>query len=135
VPCVAEALTASGGPWGGAAGSRGADIVVTNGGTAPCVLPAHATVAIVDSTGTAVLSTQPQAGAGPTIEPGGSEGFSVLVSNFCDETVNLPMHLSMALATGSIDVTGLEMATTDDLPPCNGPGQPAAISTTDWSPA
>lgn len=131
--CTAADLTATGGPWGGAAGSRGSDVVVENHGTVACLLPAAPTVALVDAAGTAVLSNAPApAGSGPALDPGGSAGFSVVLGNWCDQSVGLPLKISMALATGSLDVVNLTIATLDDLPPCNGPGQPATISATDW---
>lgn len=134
VPCATADLTARGGPWGGAAGSRGSDVVVQNTGTAPCVLPAAPAVAMIDQAGNVQLSTQPAAGAGPSVEPGGSVGFSIVVGNWCDQEVSLPLHFSLALASESIDVDGLTLETVDDLPPCNGPGQPATLEATAWQP-
>jgi hypothetical protein len=99
------------------------------------VLPAGPTVALVDQAGTVLLAnTPPQAGTGPTIEPGGSIGFSLVISNWCDETVTLPLHLSLALAGDAVDIADLAVTTVDDLPPCNGPGQPASLSATEWTP-
>ena len=133
-PCSTPGLTVTGGPWGGAAGSRGSDIVVRNRGTAACVLPAAPAVAIVDEAGNVQLSTPPEAGAGPSVQPGGSVGFSIVVGNWCDQEVSLPLHVSMALASGSVDIGGLSLETVDDLPPCNGPGQPASLEATAWQP-
>jgi hypothetical protein len=134
--CVSDELAVSGGPWGGAAGSRGSDIVVENQGTATCLLPAGPTVAIVDQGGTAVLSSAPaQAGVGPELAAGGSIGFSLLVGNWCDQTVSLPLRVRLALASGGVDVAQLVIATLDDLPPCNGPGEPATLQTTAWEPS
>jgi hypothetical protein len=131
--CTPGDVIATGGPWGGAAGSRGSDVVVENRGAASCVLPAGPTVALVDPAGTAILATSPTlAGAGPELAAGGSIGFSLLLGNWCDESVNLPLHLRMALASEGIDIDELVVATVDDLPPCNGPGQPATLSTTAW---
>ena len=134
--CVGDDLAVSGGPWGGAAGSRGSDILVENQGTAPCLLPAGPTVAIVDQGGTAILSSAPaQAGVGPELAAGGSIGFSLLVGNWCDQTVSLPLGIRLALASGGIDIDGLVIGTPDDLPPCNGPGEPATLQTTAWEPS
>lgn len=133
VACTATELTATGGPWGGAAGSRGSDVVVENHGTAACLLPAAPTVALVDQAGAAVLTNAPApAGSGPAIDAGGSAGFSVVLGNWCDQSVGLPLKVSLALASGSVDVANLTITTLDELPPCNGPGQPASISATDW---
>jgi hypothetical protein len=133
-PCVHADIKASGGPWGGAAGSRGADILIENRGTAACLLPAGPTVALVDAGGAVVLSTPARTGSGPSVAPNGTAGFSVVFSNWCLQPVQLPLHVRLALAGGDVDVENLIIATTDELPPCNGPGQPAVISTTDWQP-
>lgn len=133
--CVSSDIVATGGPWGGAAGSRGSDIVVQNGSTAPCLLPAAPTIAVVDQAGTVLLtSAAPPSGAGPELAAGGSVGFSLLLGNWCDGSVNLPLHFRLALASDGIDIGALTAATVDDLPPCNGPGQPATLSATDWQP-
>jgi hypothetical protein len=135
VACVASDIVATGGPWGGAAGSRGSDIVVENRGAAPCLLPAAPTIAVVDQAGTVLLtSAPPPSGAGPELAAGGSVGFSLLLGNWCDDSVNLPLHFRLALASGGIDIAALTAATVDDLPPCNGPGQPATLSATEWQP-
>jgi len=133
--CGSADVVATGGPWGGAAGSRGSDVVVENQGSSGCLLPAGPTVALVDQAGTAILTSSPTlAGAGPELAAGGSIGFSLLVGNWCDQTVSLPLRLRLALASDGIDINELVVATLDDLPPCNGPGQPATLSTTEWAP-
>lgn len=131
--CLGTDIQATGGPWGGAAGSRGSDIVVENRGTAACLLTASPTVAVVDQAGSILMTNAPGlVGAGPSLEPGGTIGFSVLIGNWCNPTVVLPLHVSLALASGAVDVENLAVSTTDELPPCNGPGQPATLSTSDW---
>ncbi len=133
--CASTDLTATGGPWGGAAGSRGSDVVVDNTGPAACLLPAGPTIALIDRAGTVLLAnTPPQVGTGPSIEPGGSIGFSLVISNWCDQAVTMPLHFSLALAGDAVDIANLNVTTVDDLPPCNGPGQPASLSATDWEP-
>jgi len=134
--CAGADIKATGGPWGGAAGSRGSDIVVTNAGTVACVLPAGPTVAMVDQGGTVVLAnTPPESGPGPTLASGSSVGFSLVIGNWCDQQVSLPLRFSLALATDAVDIDGLFARSLDDLPPCNGPGQPPSISTTAWQPS
>ena len=132
-PCVGTDLRVTGGPWGGAAGSRGSDILVENAGAAPCLLPAGPLVALIDSAGSVLLQSRPTpVGEGPSIGPGGSRSFSLVIGNWCDDSVALPVHLQLALAGGSVDIAGLALAAIDELPPCNGPGQPASLSTTSW---
>jgi hypothetical protein len=119
------------GPWGGAAGSRGADVTVTATRSA-CRLPAHPAVAVADATGKELIhSDLPLAGDGPVLDPGSTKSFSLEVSNWCDTTARLPLQVVGLVADGPIAVAGLDM-TDDGLPPCNGPGQPARISATDW---
>ena len=133
--CASANIQATGGPWGGAAGSRGSDIVVDNRGVAACLLPAGATIALVDQRGTVLVSNTPaRVGTGPEIAPNGRMGFSLVFGNWCDQPLNLPLHFQLALASAVVEIQGLSVSTRDDLPPCNGPGQPAALSTTDWEP-
>jgi hypothetical protein len=134
--CTAGGIQATGGPWGGAAGSRGSDVILENVGAVACLLPAAATVALVDAAGTAVLTSAPaQAGTGPEVAPAGRAGFSLVLGNWCDQVVNLPFHVELALATDAIEIGDLSVTTTDELPPCNGPGQPATLTTTEWQSA
>lgn len=134
--CMTGDIRATGGPWGGAAGSRGSDVIVENVGTTACLLPAAATVALVDPAGSIVLTNAPaQGGTGPEVPPAGSVGFSLVLGNWCDQSVDLPLRVQLALATEAVDVGDLAVTSTDDLPPCNGPGQPATLSTTEWQSA
>jgi hypothetical protein len=90
----------------------------------------------VDQAGTALLTSSPTlAGAGPELAAGASIGFSLLLGNWCDQAVSLPLHLRLALAIDGVDIDELVIATVDDLPPCNGPGQPATVSATSWEPS
>ena len=133
-PCGASDLTASAEGWSAAAGSRGADVLVENAGPSRCVLGAAPSVAIVDDAASVLLEGGPEAasGEGPTLEPGGTATFTVLASNWCDQPVGLPYHLVLRAEGGAVQVTGLDLATNDDLPPCNGPGQPATLSANAW---
>jgi hypothetical protein len=131
--CRGTDIQATGGPWGGAAGSRGSDVVLENRGAAACLLPAGPTIALVDQAGTVLVdNAPPQAGTGPLIAPGGSVGFSLVLGNWCNQAVNLPLHFRLALAGDAVDIQDLPLTTGDELPPCNGPGQPASLSATSW---
>lgn len=132
--CTAADIRATGGPWGGAAGSRGSDIVVENHGSIPCLLPAGPAIALVDAGGTVVLSTPAKAGEGPSVAPGGSVGFSLVFGNWCSEGTPLPLTFQLALAGDAVGIGGLAASSVDDLPPCNGPGLPPSLSATDWQP-
>jgi Protein of unknown function (DUF4232) len=132
VACTGADVRASGGPWGGAAGSRGSDIVVENQAAAACLLPAAPAIALVDARGTVLLTTPAQAGAGPSLAPGSSAGFSLLFGNWCAQNAALPLHFRLALASAAVDIANLTIASADEFPPCNGPGQPASLSATPW---
>jgi hypothetical protein len=133
--CSKAEIHASGGPWGGAAGSRGADIVVAYDGATSCLLPPRPVVAMFDATGTVVAQTRPVVATDePALGPGRSWAFSILFSNWCDRAVRLPLRPVVVLQSGELPIAGLSVATNDDLPPCNGPGQPSALSATDWEP-
>jgi hypothetical protein len=134
IACTPADVTASAASWGGAAGSRGADVAVESTATS-CILPPRPVVAILDATGAAVVQTSPVVATGePTVGPGQPRSFSVIFSNWCDAAVRLPLRPVLLIGSGEIEIAGLSLATTDDLPPCNGPGQPASLSTTDWVP-
>ena len=131
-PCTTADIDATAGPLGGAAGSRGADVVVRTSGSVSCRLPTSPVVAVVDPAGNVLLNSRlPLTADGPTIQPTKSLSFSFQLSNWCDRSATMPLHFLLALAGGSLDIGGLTLAA-GDLPPCNGPGQPASISTTDW---
>jgi uncharacterized protein DUF4232 len=132
--CTTSDLTATAGPLGGAAGSRGADITVASMPSASCQLPSSPVVALVDPSGNVLLSSRlPVTANGPLLSAATSYTFSFQLSNWCDQSAAMPLHLVLALASGSLQVTGVTMSAAD-LPPCNGPGQPALLSTTEWAP-
>jgi hypothetical protein len=131
--CSTADVRVSGGPWGGAAGSRGADVTVSVTGTGSCLLPPRPVVAIVDATRTVVLQTKPVVASGErTLTPGGPTAFSILFGNWCDPSPKLPLRPVLVLDSGLVEISGLALATVDALPPCNGPGQPASLSASDW---
>jgi hypothetical protein len=132
--CSPDDLALTGGTWEAAAGSRGAEVSVENRGSAPCTLPAGPSVAILDAAGTAIIESQPPADEpGPAVEPGSVTTFTILFSNWCEPGTALPLHVVLRSGAAGIPIPGLDM-TADDLPPCNGPGQPAALSANPWQP-
>jgi hypothetical protein len=131
--CTAADLQASGGPWGGAAGSRGADVSVALKGAASCLLPPRPVVAILDATGVVVVQAAPVvASSQPPLAAGAPASFSILFGNWCAPGPKLPFRPVMVVDGATVEIAGLSLTTTDALPPCNGPGQPASISATDW---
>jgi Protein of unknown function (DUF4232) len=132
--CGTSDIAATAGPIGGAAGSRGADVEVKTSGPASCQLPEFPAIAVVDQTGAVLLqSPLPLTADGPVISSSDSFTFSFQLSNWCDQSTKLPLHVALVVASGLADVGGLSMAA-GDLPPCNGPGQPATVSATEWAP-
>jgi Domain of unknown function (DUF4232) len=132
--CKPTDLALTGGAWGSAAGSRGTDVSVENRGSTACMLPAGPAVAVLDAAGTVLLESAPLADTGaPVLEPGGVATFTILFSNWCQEGTALPLHLVLRAGTDTIAIPGLDM-TGEDLPPCNGPGQPPALSANPWEP-
>lgn len=129
--CLSGALGISGGPWGAAAGSRGADIVVANQGDVACTLTATAQVAIVDDTSAPIVQSDPSTDGGPLLEPGDTAGFTILLGNWCDESAALPLHVLVRTADAGVQVQGLDLSAAD-LPPCNGPGQPPVLNVQPW---
>jgi hypothetical protein len=129
--CAPTDLALIGGGWSAAAGSRGADVSVENRGAAACTLPAGPAVAILDAAGTQLLESTPTTDeAGPSLEPGAVATFTVLFSNWCEDTVSLPLQVALRAGDAAIPVPGLDL--TEDLPPCNGPGQPPVVSANPW---
>ena len=131
--CTTSNIQATGGPWGGAAGSRGADVTVKLKGATSCLLPPRPVVAILDATGAVLVQTKPVAAASqPPLTAGAPASFSIILSNWCDAKAKLPLRPALVLPSGAVEIAGLALATADDLPPCNGPGQPASLSATEW---
>ena len=132
VACTPADIVATAGPLGGAAGSRGADIAVGASGAASCQLPTSPVVALADLSGKVLLNSHLPVGAdGPVLSASVSFSFSFQLSNWCDQSAAMPLDVLLALGSGSVKVAGLSLALAD-LPPCNGPGQPAVLSTTEW---
>lgn len=131
--CAPTDLALVSGGWSAAAGSRGADVSVENRGATACTLPAGPAVAILDSAGTQLLESPSTDAAGPTLEPGAVATFTVLFSNWCEERAALPLRVALRSGDAAIPVPDLDL-TADDLPPCNGPGQPPALSANPWEP-
>ena len=132
--CAPDDLRVGGGPWEASAGSRFAELTVTNQDNAACTLPAEPSVAVADAPGSVLIATDP-AGAvpGPRRGAGGTARFSLQFANWCDPAAAMPARLLFLIAGGGIDVADLALPTADDMPPCNGPDQPPSLTATEWS--
>lgn len=133
ISCASSDLVATAGPWGGAAGSRGTDVTVKNQGSSPCPLTVSPLVVLDDASGRQLLESGPvPTGSGPTLGPAGTASFSLVFSNWCETSVSLPLHFTLEPPSGTVQIGSLSLTTLDDLPPCNGPAQPALLSATEW---
>ena len=132
--CAPDDLRVGGDPWEASAGSRFAELTVTNQGDAACTLPAQPSVAVADATGSVLIATDPAGTApGPSLAAGGTARFSLQFANWCDPATAMPARLLFLIGGGGIDVADLAVPTADDMPPCNGPDQPPSLTATDWS--
>lgn len=129
-PCAAADLRVTSTGWGAAAGSRGADVMVENAGNGTCAVEGPR-IAIVDATGTVVLESEGDTGE-TVVDAGSSTAFAFTFSNWCTPGPALPMQVALRVGEELIGIDDLAIATTDDLPPCNGEGQPATLSTIPW---
>lgn len=130
-PCTPVDLELASAGWGGAAGSRGADVTVLNGAAEACTVDGPR-VAVLDAGGAVVLESEGQAGEA-ILKPGASTAFSFTFSNWCEPGSALPLQVALAVGSELVVIDALAMPTVDDLPPCNGEGQPATLSTSPWA--
>jgi hypothetical protein len=127
--CGAQDVALAHGRWEGAAGSRGTTVTIRNVSTEPCAIPGRALVALVDSNQRQLVATPPDSSASPLVLAAGESAASdVLVSNWCGPAPAFPVVLVVALFGSTAEVAGPQIATADELPPCNGSG-PATIGT------
>ncbi len=121
--------------WEGAAGSRIADVTVSNTATSPCLLAGAPVPELVDATGrTLVRGTAAARSAAPVrLEPGASVTTLVAVSNFCGTPPTPPVTIAFDLGGGN-RLVAVPLSPTDaTVPPCNGPGMPGQIQMQEWS--
>jgi hypothetical protein len=131
--CVAAEMTASGGPWGAAAGSRWAEVTVGNKGSAECLLPAVPVLAVIDSTGLVLAErSSTELDPGPLLGAGGLAQLRVQLGNSCESGLALPLDLVISFGEETIGIEGTSIATEDDVPPCNAPGDGIVLEVSDW---
>jgi len=106
---------------------------VTAIGEAACRVTSKPMIALMDPSGQVVLQSPIQIDdAGPVVSASAPSGFTYEISNWCSPTTATPWTVVLATSVGAVPVTGIQYGT-DDLPPCNGPGQPATLTTSDWT--
>ncbi len=135
-PCVTADLTARITIWEGAAGSRIATVTMTNDSSRSCLLAAQWTPQLVDGSGTILIDGDAPKGSVPvlTIDPGVVVTTLVQTTNYCGTDPVAPVTIALVQNVGSRVVAEPFSATDVTLPPCNGPGQPAAIEMHPWAP-
>lgn len=140
--CTPGVLAARVVGWDGAAGSRIAEVKLTNTGSAPCLTATLDRVALVslpafELDGSALIQgknpTSPQPltlAAGETVTAG------VAASNYCGAEPAAPVTVAFELSNGGGIVTAAPVNQTDvsGVPPCNGPGSPGSVQMQPWAP-
>jgi hypothetical protein len=119
--------------WQGAAGSRIADVEITNTSGPRCTVRGTPGLQLIDARGrvlidsaTAGASGRPHVASGdPSFElaPGGKLHTQVLASNYCGATPKLPVSISFKLPSGegSFRATpGAGVSSDEAVPPCMG---------------
>ncbi len=136
--CKATQLAARILDWQGAAGSRFADVQVTNAGAAPCRMKALDRPQLVDAHGAVLIDgAAPGASATLTLLAGAVLKTSVSAANYCGPTPVAPVSLAFVFPDGSVRfvATALSPTDTNGVPPCNGaPGSLGTISMAAWAP-
>ena len=133
-PCAPSHLAARITLWTGGMGSRFATTELTNIGSSPCAVRALSRPQLVDGKGTVLIDGAPPTGSSfVTIAPGATLKTDVAASNYCGPTPTPPLTVAFVLSNGG-RIVATPASTSDDAPPCNGPGQPAHIEMHPWAP-
>jgi len=120
--------------WEGAAGSRIADIEVTNSGRDTCTLAKLERPQLIDGAGRVLIDgTAPTSGGAIELAPGGRATTLVEASNYCGAAPVPPVQVAFVLRDGKRFIAAPPTPTDATVPPCNGPGQPAVIGMQPWA--
>ena len=132
--CGPAALAAKITMWEGAAGSRIADVEVTNTGRVACMLEKLERPQLIDGAGRVLIDgSAPTTGGVLELAPGGRATTLVEASNYCGAAPVPPVRVAFILRDGKRFVAAPPTPTDATVPPCNGPGQPAAIGMQPWA--
>lgn len=133
--CVAGDFAWSTDPWGGAAGSRGTNVLL-RGVTSltGCLIAGDVSVQIRDANGQVLVSATTtshlRSTAGDVFEIG------IAWSNWCGQDPAAPLTAALQLPG---DATEVPLVAPGDagipVPPCNGEGQPSNLSVTEIQPS
>jgi Protein of unknown function (DUF4232) len=130
--CAVEALSARITTWEGAAGSRIADVTVTNTSPTACRLPAGPSLALVDGSGAVLIEARKTATGTIHLAAGASVTTLVAASNYCGPQPAPPVRIAFELPTGSL-LAAPPSPTDATVPPCNGATVPASIEMQPWT--
>jgi hypothetical protein len=132
--CGPAALVAKITMWEGAAGSRIADVEVTNAGRVACMLEKLERPQLIDGSGRVLIDgTAPTTGGVLELAPGARATTLVEASNYCGAAPVPPVRVAFVLRDGKRFVAAPPTPTDATVPPCNGPGQPAVIGMQPWA--
>ena len=130
--------------WQGAAGSRIADVLVTNTGSTPCYVRGTPGLELIDANGRVLIGSNASEAAPPSVAPsdptfdlaaGGTVKTMVQVSNYCGAPGTMPIRIRFNLPASGGSFTanpGPGVSSAEAIPPCNGPGSPAHIAMNGW---
>ncbi len=123
--------------WQGAAGSRFADVELTNTGPA-CTLPAMARPQLIDGHGAVIINGEaPGDSTLLTVDPGTVLKTVVSAANYCGPAPTAPVTVAFVFNDGTDRVVAVPVSPTDTsgVPPCNGdPGSAGDITMHPWAP-
>jgi hypothetical protein len=120
--------------WEGAAGSRFANVELTNAGPQTCTIRALDKPQYVDGKGSVLIDGPTPSGAAVlTLAPGDVVKTAVQVSNYCGPNPAPPVSVAFVQSGGGRFVATPVSSTDTTVPPCNGPGQPAVVDMHPWA--
>lgn len=135
--CAPDQLLATSEPWGGAAGSVGTTVTVTNTGDVACTVQGAPGARITDGSGAAVVKATGEwqwktVSLMPpplTLRPGDRAMTTIRWSNWCGAQPSEPLTASLQLVTGALEITPDASAPRVLVPPCNGADQDSSLTT------
>lgn len=143
--CLAADLNARILAWQGAAGSRIAEVRITNTTARPCLIQGTPGLELVDAGGRVLIDS---AAAGPSGEPhvaatdpvfelapDGDLGTEVQASNYCGSTPAMPIDIAVRLPAGGGRIVAKPdagVSSVDAIPPCLGAATDAQIVMNGW---
>jgi len=121
--------------WEGAAGSRIANVELTNTGSGSCSIRTLDRPQLVDGKGSVLIDgSNPSASATLKLAPGDVVKALVRDSNYCGPDPVAPVSVAFVLRGGGRVVATPVSPTDATVPPCNGdPGSPGSIDMQAWA--